>query len=216
VAAVLLWWRERRQAEPFLDVRMLGRHRRLISVYAQFAAVNLAYYSIFFGLPIWLEQAGRLDPARAGLLLLPISGLAVLVTPLAARLTTSWGPRVPLVAGSAGLVAGALALLLLHSGIAVWSVLAVCALLGIPSGFYNLGYQADLYQAAPATAIGAAGGQFQTFRYVGAILSTSLLGAAFGRTVSDAGLHVIAVFAGVIGLALLTVQVTAPRPAGPG
>jgi hypothetical protein len=49
--------------------------------------------------------------------------------------------------------------------------------------------------------MGAAGGQFQTFRYVGAILSTSLLGLAFGTTITNDGLHRIAyVLAGVSGL----------------
>ena len=83
-------------------------------------------------------------------------------------------------------------------------LLAVGGVLGIPNGFNNLGLQAALYEHAPAQHIGAASGQLQTFRYVGAILSTSLLGLAFGTTVTSNGLHYIAyVLAGISGLLLV-------------
>jgi hypothetical protein len=34
---------------------MLRSNRQLMNVYGQFAAVNFAFYSLFFGLPLWLE-----------------------------------------------------------------------------------------------------------------------------------------------------------------
>jgi sugar phosphate permease len=90
-------------------------------------------------------------------------------------------------------------------------ILAVGGVLGLPHGFNNLGLQAALYAHAPAHHMGAAGGQFQTFRYVGAILSTSLLGLAFGTTVTSNGLHIIAsVLACVSGL-LLVASITTRR-----
>jgi hypothetical protein len=59
--------------------------------------------------------------------------------------------------------------------------------------------------------MGAASGQFQTCRYVGALLSTSLLGLAFGTTITSHGLHLIAsVLAGISGL-LLVASVTRHR-----
>ena len=76
----------------------------------------------------------------------------------------------------------------------------------------NLGLQAALYEYAPAPHMGAASGQFQTFRYVGAILSTSLLGLAFGTTVTSHGLHLIAyVLAGISALLLMASITTHSR-----
>jgi MFS family permease len=81
LAAILLLLRERRVSSPFLDVRLLAANRPLVGVYAQFAAVNLVFYAVFFGLPLWLEEARRFAPDTAGLLLLPVAGVGVLVTP---------------------------------------------------------------------------------------------------------------------------------------
>ena len=109
------------------------------------------------------------------------------------------------------LTIGSLLLLVCNATTPVSVLLAVGVVLGIPNGFNNLGLQAALYEHAPAQHMGAAGGQFQTFRYVGAILSTSLLGLAFGTTVTSHGLHLIAyVLACVSGL-LLVASITTRR-----
>src|SRR5207237_1435375 len=134
LAAALLR-RERRAATPFLDVRMLAANRRLVGVYAQFAAVNVVFYTVFFALPIWLERARGFAPGQTGLLVLPISGLGVLATPIAARLIGKSGPRPALVIGAGTLTVGCLLLLGLHATTPVIAILAVGAVLGIPNGF---------------------------------------------------------------------------------
>ena len=205
IAAALLVLRERSVAEPFLNVRMLAMHRPLVGVYAQFAGVNIVFYAVFFSLPLWLERARGFESGLAGLLLLPVAGVGVLATPIAARLISRFGPGPALITGAGLLTVGSLLLLVCNATTPVSVLLAVGIVLGIPNGFNNLGLQAALYEHAPAQHMGAAGGQFQTFRYVGAILSTSLLGLAFGRTVTSHGLHLIAyVLAGVSGLLLVT------------
>jgi predicted MFS family arabinose efflux permease len=210
-AALFLVRRERRVAEPFLNVRMLAANRPLVSVYAQFAGVNIVFYAVFFSLPLWLERVRGFDSGLAGLLLLPVAGVGILATPVAARLISRSGPGPALLFGACLLTAGSLLLLACNPTTPVSVLLAIGAVLGIPNGFNNLGLQAALYEHAPAQHMGAASGQFQTFRYVGAILSTSLLGLAFGTTVTSNGLHMIAyVLAGISGL-LLVVSMTTRR-----
>src|SRR5439155_338474 len=68
----------------------------------------------------------------------------------------------------------------------------------------NLALQAAVYAAAPAGQTGVATGLFQTCRYLGAILSTALLGIAFEHAVSSAGLHRIS-WTMLVVAALLTV-----------
>jgi MFS family permease len=210
LAAVLLGIRELQAPEPFVDLRMLAAHRRLVGVYAQFAAVNLVFYSIFLGLPIWLEQVRRLDPGRTGLIMLPLTALAVLVSPLAAGLIRRSGARPSLVIGSATLTLGCLLLLLLQPATPILALLGVGAVLGLPTGFNNLGLQAALYEAAPPEAMGTAGGQFQTFRYVGAILSTSLLGVVFGQTQAGLRLQALALGLAAISAVLVLASVRLP------
>jgi MFS family permease len=203
LAAVLLVLRERSVAEPFLNVRMLAANRPLIGVYAQFAGVNIVFYAVFFSMPLWLEQARGFGSGLSGLLLLPISGVGILATPLAARLINRTGPGPALLIGAFTLTAGSLLLLVLNATTPVIVILAVGVVLGIPNGFNNLGLQAALYEHTSPEYMGAAGGQFQTFRYVGAILSTSLL----GTTVTSNDLHLIASLLAVISGILLVASI---------
>ena len=212
IAAALLVRRERSVAEPFLNVRMLAANRPLVGVYAQFAGINIVFYAVFFSLPLWLERVRGFDSGMAGLLLLPVAGVGMLATPVAARLISRCGPGPALITGAGMLTVGSLLLLVCNATTPVSVLLAVGVVLGIPNGFNNLGLQAALYEHAPAQHMGAAGGQFQTFRYVGAILSTSLLGLAFGSTVTSNGLHMIAYVLACISGLLLVASITTRRP----
>ncbi len=211
LAALLLFFWERRASGPFINVRMLAANRRLVSVYAQFAAVNLVFYSLFFGLPLWLEQGRQFTPGKTGLIMLPFAGLGIFATFGAVQLIHRAGFRPALLLGALTLTGGTLLLLFFGPTTLVLIILAVIALLGIPNAFQNLGLQTALYDAAPAKEMGAAAGQFQTFRYVGSILSTSLLGFIFSGTHPSAGLHVIAILLAIISALLFIVALRAPH-----
>ena len=206
-AGALFVGRERRARQPFLDVRMLVGNRPLMGVYVQFALVNVAFYGVFFGVPLWLEQVRGFDPGQAGLLMLPIAGCGVGASRVALRLITRAGPRIALIIGAATLTIAGLALLGLDARTPVVDILLIGAVLGVPNGFNNLSLQAALYEHAPAPEAGAAAGLFQTFRYIGAILATSMLGLVFPLSATTHGLHVIAVAIAAIGAVLVVASV---------
>ncbi|TMD72048.1 MAG: MFS transporter [Chloroflexi bacterium] len=201
--ALLLIVRELRTATPFFDVRLLVANPVLISVFLQFAAVTFVFYSFFFGLPIWLEEVRGFDPRAAGLLILPVTGLGVIATPIAAALISRRGTRSSSVIGSVVLFAGSALLLTFGPGTPVLGLVAVGLVLGVPNGFNNMGLQAALYEAAPPARTSWAAGQFQTFRYVGAILSSTLLGAVFRQRATTDGLHSMALLLVVVSFALV-------------
>jgi predicted MFS family arabinose efflux permease len=87
----------------------------------------------------------------------------------------------------------------------------VSAVLGIPNGFNNLGLQSALYAAAEPERTGAAAGLFQTFRYIGAVLSTSLIGIVFAGGVSTSGLHEIGIVLAAVGAVALVASLAQPR-----
>lgn len=201
LAAVLVW-RERRAATPFLSLDLVA-NRRVLSVLGQYAVVNLIFYAAFFGVPQWLEEVRGFAP-QAGLLLLPLAGLSVVMMPVAARVVAARGWLVASLVGAAGLFAGPLlVLLMVDEGTALVAVVAVVAVLGVPGAFNNLALQTGLYERSPRERTGAAGGLFQTARYLGAISATALLGLAFGVAASTEGLHEVAAVAAVVGLLLL-------------
>jgi hypothetical protein len=90
-------------------------------------------------------------------------------------------------------------------------IVLVSAALGIPNAFNNLGLQAALYERTPVPHTGAAGGLFQTFRYVGAILATALIGAFLGERATTAGLHELAFAATAISASLVVVSAAGGR-----
>ncbi|HUX50647.1 MAG TPA: MFS transporter, partial [Spirochaetia bacterium] len=194
--------RERRARDPFIDLSMFtaGSLRR---VYASFASVNTVFYSLFFGLPLWLEQARGLAPDAAGLLMLPFAGLGVIATPVAARLIRTRSVKLVILVGMATMVAATLLLLLLDGNTTIAAIVAITVVLGIPNAFNNMGLQAALFQAAPAQKIGAASGLFQTSRYVGTFMSSALLGIAFGSRATSRELHLLALILAAISIILL-------------
>ncbi len=208
IVGALLIYRELHTDKPFINVRMLASNRRMVSVFAQFACLNIVFYSLFFSLPMWLEQVRGYEPQYSGLLMLPFAGIGILTTPLAVRIIKKSGHRQSIVIGNIVLVLGTLLLLLLEPGSPVAFILIVAAVIGIPNGFNNMGLQTALYSNTKPEHTGAAFGLFQTFRSLGSILSTSLLGLVFSGTVTTAGLHTIALIAAVISVALLAVSLS--------
>lgn len=207
--------RELRASSPFFDVRLLAANPVLIGVFVQFAATTFVFYTLFFGLPIWLEEIRGFDARAAGLLILPVTGLGILATPVAAALVERRGPRLSLVVGSAVLVLGCALLLTFGPTTPVLGLVAVAFVLGVPNGFNNMGLQAALYANAPPARTAWAGGQFQTFRYIGAILSATLLGAVFHQKASTEGLHGMAVLLLTVSICLVVASVVMQRrPSG--
>lgn len=202
-------------AEPFLDVAALGRRRGLLPVYAVNAAVNIVFYAIFFGVPSYLQSAAGRSASEVGLTMLPLAALGVLVTPASARLIDRYGTLVVLRAATLVLAGGCAGLLALQP---TWHAAALGALLGVlglANGAANLALQAAMYDAAAHDSIGSAAGFFQTSRYVGTMLASTLLSLTFGRALDLAALHTLAaVLTAVAGLVLvgLVVARRPPRP----
>jgi MFS family permease len=203
VACVAFVLRERSAPSPFIDLRRLINNRALSSVMLQQGAINLAFYCIFFGLPIWLEGVRGLGTGLAGLLLLPVTAVSTLATPLCARLIARRGSRLALLLGGIVLVGASLLLQLLDDTTPLGVVVVFALLLGVPNGFNNLGLQTALYESAPPEQTGTASGLFQTFRYLGAISSTAVIGVVFQQNLTSGGLHRVGYVMTVAAVAVL-------------
>ncbi|ANF33302.1 MFS transporter [Leifsonia xyli] len=207
IAGGLFAWRELRCAHPFLDLRLLAANRRLLMIYLSFAIFNVVYYSAFFGLPQYLQTHGGYSAGVAGLLMFPLAAVTIVVTPLAARSIGAVGLRPTLLAGAGALVVGAALLGVAAVTTAPWVVLVLTAALGVPYCVVSLSMNQALYSAARPEDSGVAAGIFQTSRYVGAIVATTVLGLLFsGGTTGSSWLTAVGVATGlaVVHLALLT------------
>lgn len=186
IAALLVW--ERRVPQPLIDVRSLARNAPLQRTYLRQTLVGLGIYTALYGASQWMEEGAGLSPFAVGLILLPLSGLSIVI----ARVASNQGwIRWPLIAGAVALVlTGGVILFITHtSTILVASLVGMSLLFGATNGFAGFANQAALYIQAPAEEIAVASGLYRTFAYLGAIFSSSLIGIVFGPRVTDAGFH---------------------------
>lgn len=212
VSAGLFVWRELAASQPFIDLRMLSRNRRLILVYTGFALFNIVYYVVFFGLPQYLEEFGGFRADAVGLLMLPLASLNVLLTPLAARFIERRGIRPAFLIGGAWLVAAAALMALLATSVTPLVPLLITAMMGVPYCLVSIAMSQALYSSAARASAGVATGIFQTSRYIGAILSTTMLGIAFSDGTTPSSWLEVTVVSTALGIVLL-VLVSRWRPA---
>jgi MFS family permease len=198
--------------KPTVSAWQLLKNPALVMVYAQFAAVNVVFYAVFYGLPLWLEQTRNYSPEVTGVLILPVAGIGVLSTPVAARLINKTGPRLSLIIGSILLLVGSLLLLSFNATTPLVGLLLVGGVLGVPNGFNNLGLQAAMYEVASGQQIGAAAGVLQTCRYLGAIAATAIIGVIFGNQATNDSLHLLALVMAAVSAALVVASLAVHRP----
>ncbi|MCX7521477.1 MFS transporter [Microbacterium sp. STN6] len=213
VSGALFVWRELRFDSPFLDLALLVRNRSLMIVYLSVAVFNAVYYCAFFGLPQLFEEAGGYDAGIVGLLMLPLAAMSAFLTPVAARSIDRWGVRPVLMVGTVGLVAASALLWLFTATIGVLVVLLLVAAMGVPYCAFSIASSQGMYASARAEDRGVAAGIYQTSRYFGAISATTIIGVAFGSSVTTAQWgSMVPIMA---ALAVVTVVLSAVwRPAG--
>nr|WP_283249812.1 MFS transporter [Streptomyces sp. TS71-3] len=202
-AALVLW--QLRRAHPFIDLRMLAGNPALARTYLRHGVSYLLIYCVMYGYTQWLEEGRGFTSGHTGLLMLPMSVCALACSLLGAR---TKGIRAPLIVGSVLLTVGAGVLTLLGGATPLALLLLVGACFGIPQGLIGTSNQAAVQFHAPAGDIGAAAGLQRTAQYLGAITASSLIALAYGQRANDAGLHLMGMASGVLGVLLIALTVT--------
>src|SRR5690625_85002 len=201
-ATISFYFFEKRQKEPFIDLASLKSNPNVSFIYLQFISINLVYYCYFFGFPTFLQQALHYNPQQTGLIMLSLAGFGVFVAPIAGRLIDRYGSKLPLVMGAGTLLVGTALLLSFNESSPLFWLLAIMAILGMSNGFNNISMQTALFEHVKPEETGSASGLFQTSRYLGSILSSSLLGLAFNNNIDFKHLHIVAIicliFCGIV------------------
>ncbi|MGE7438123.1 MFS transporter [Kitasatospora sp. NPDC001175] len=195
--------RELRVPEPFIDLRVLGGNGPMLATFVRQLLSYTAAYAFMYGFTPWLEEGRGLNASVAGLVLLPLSLSALLVSGATGRRSEIRGK---LVAGGLFQIAACAALLLVDSGSSLWLLVAVGVLMGIPQGLNGLANQNALYHQADPARIGSAAGLLRTFMYLGAMTASAATAAFFGEGARTGGLHRLALF--MLAGAVLLLAVT--------
>lgn len=196
---------ELRRPSPFLDLRMLARHRPLVRTYLRHGLGYLVIYCVMYGYAQWLEESPGFSSFHAGLIMLPMSLAAAVCSLLGAR---TRGIRGPLTLAAALLAAGSGVLLAAGGHTPLAALLAASVLFGVPQGLAGTGNQAAVAVQSPAGGMGAAAGLQRTAQYIGALAASGLIGLFYGHRADDAGLHDIALATGALAVTLLALTLS--------
>lgn len=141
---------------------------------------NLVQYTILLAMPLYLSSERALGSARIGLMLFPMSGVTVGISPLAGRLADRMGSK-PVMVGGAGALLSAAALLSGALGqLPLPALAAALALAGFGVGVQQVAQQAAALEAWPPQLAGAAAGTLSMMRYVGSVIGAAIVATLLG------------------------------------
>ena len=185
VAAFLVW--EFRSAIALLPIALF-RTRAYFAATATVFLQAMAMFGLLLLLPVYLQSVRGHTPTEAGLMILPMSAAMVISAPFGGRLSDRLGPRPPAVSGMLCVTIAMIAFsrLTLTSSYMALAIALVVAGVGI--GFSISPLTSTAMNAATPAERGAASGFFNTLRFVGAVLGTTLLGVILSsRTTAALG-----------------------------
>jgi DHA2 family methylenomycin A resistance protein-like MFS transporter len=211
VAAAVFAIVEQRAAHPMIPPH-LARLPAVSVPIAAGLALNFAFYGAVFLLALYFEQVHGLSALETGLMFLPMTALITVVNLLAGRLTTRYGPRLPIALGQVVLLGGVCGLLALQQDTPLVVQAAVLLPFGLGGGLAVPALTAALLESVDADRAGLAAGLLNAGRQFGGALGVALFGslAAGGAVVT--GLHMGALVGAAVLMATTTATVVFVRP----
>ena len=187
---VLVAWGffELRTGNPLVDLRVATRRTVLLTNLASIA-VGFAFFVCTASLPIVLESPSNggvglgLPLILASLCLMPLGLVMFFLSPVAARLSATRGPRTSLILGAIIITVGfTLAVFFLDQ---VWHVILVSTITGIGVGFAYAAMPTLIMRAVPPSETAAANGLNSVMRTLGSTISATAVGIILSTHVVD-------------------------------
>ncbi|MBZ4016091.1 MFS transporter [Streptomyces purpurogeneiscleroticus] len=181
VALVALLWVQHRSSHPMLRLDFF-RSRTFSGSASVTFLVAFGLNAGFLLLSLLLQLLGGAEPSQAGLRMLPAMAAIVVAAASAGRISERYGPRLPVVAGTAlaGLALVLLSVVAVDRPYALWWPLL--ALMGLGVGMVMSPNNALLVSSAPLDAAGQAASVGGAAQQVGALLGVASLGAVLTGT----------------------------------
>jgi EmrB/QacA subfamily drug resistance transporter len=184
VVGALFALRQSRARQPLLPLRLF----RSASLSAGTVLVILLMFALFgamFFMTFYLENVHGLDPVAAGVRLLPMTAMLIIGAPVAGRVISRIGPRLPMVAGMLMAAVALFGLSRLAAASGANATIVWFVLLGLGLSPVMVGATDVIVGNAPVELAGVAGGLQSTAMQVGGTLGTAVLGAVMSARVSS-------------------------------
>ena len=155
-------------------------------------SMNFVLASLFFLLPIYMQELLGYSPVESGLLLLPLTATFIAGLPLGGRLLDRVGPKPPMLIGLALMAAGVYFVADLSTTASTFQFWFPLLVLGLGLGIVLTPINAASVNAVPTEKHGEAVGILTTLIGLGSVMGVAVCGAVF-KELEDAKLeHVLA------------------------
>jgi EmrB/QacA subfamily drug resistance transporter len=169
---------ERTVRDPMLDLGLL-RNGTFSGLLIAGALVSAAAWAGMTYQSLWLQSVLGLSAIGAGLVVLPCSAAAFIVSAVIGRVLHRTSPRVLVTTGLLVIAAGAAAQSVVRTGSGWAVVLPGLALVGIGAGLVLASLTSTAMSAVPPARAGMAGGALSAFRQLGYAFGIAVLGEVF-------------------------------------
>ncbi len=170
---------ERRQSIPFVDLSLFKNKKYLASISA-ISTQAFSQFGLLVSLPLFLIEGNGMNQQTAGLLVMIMTMMMALISPISGKLSDEWGSKTVCWAGILFLAIGAASFLIFHvetiTGMNIILFAAGLLIFGIGFGFIQSASTVSVIHSVPAEKAGAATGFFHMIRFVNASLGSTVFG----------------------------------------
>jgi EmrB/QacA subfamily drug resistance transporter len=173
----LLQQRARQDAEPLVPFSLF-RNRNFTVINGVATLVSVAILGFFLPFTIYLQSVLGYSAIKAGLILAPMSVIALVLAPFAGRMSDRVGGKYILMTGLALYGLGAGILVAQSSTDSDWpSFMPAIAIMGLGMGGIWAPMATETMRGVPKALAGAASGVNNTLRQVGSVVGSAAVGA---------------------------------------
>jgi EmrB/QacA subfamily drug resistance transporter len=173
----LLQQRSRQDAEPLVPFSLF-RNRNFTVINVVASLVSVAILGFFLPITIYLQSVLGYSAIKAGLILAPMSLIALVLAPIAGKMSDKIGGKYILMSGLALYGLGAAILAVQSSTDSSWpAFLPAIAVMGLGMGGIWAPMATEAMRGVPMMLAGAAAGVNNTLRQVGSVVGSAAVGA---------------------------------------
>ncbi len=170
---------ERKRSLPFVDLSLFKNKKYLASISA-ISTQAFGQFGLLVSLPIFLIEVNKMNQQTAGLLVMIMTMMMALISPVSGKLSDEWGSKSVCLLGIILLAIGAALFLIFRSetiaGFNIFHFITGLLIFGTGFGFIQSASTVSVIHSVPSENAGPATGFFHMIRFVNASLGSTVFG----------------------------------------
>jgi len=211
LSLVYLIFHERRKENPFLDLNLF-KMRDYISSIAPISLQAFTQFGLLVSLPIFLINIHGIENQIAGLIIMSMTIMMAISSPIAGRITDKWSARGICLIGTILVGLSASIMLIFRTtefDFRGWcSFISSLMIFGIGFGMIQSGSTVAAIKAAPKENSGAATGFFHMIRFISGSLGSTIFGIFLNSISENTPEKFYSTFILIIILSFITIPIT--------